>query len=234
MMRLRSPWIVALLITCLGIRPVSAAFSLTGTFPDVPFSHPNEDAVAYLVKKGIVSGYPDGTFQPERAINRAEFTKIVVGALFANLDIEGCLPTIPSSAMYARTLIFSDVARHQWFAKYICKAKISGVIDGYPDGTFRPAIAINFAEAAKILASSFSPSAIAPSEASAWYEPFVRFLEQRRAIPPSIRSLDQKITRGEMAEIVYRLHAGIRNLPSPAYDELTSNKSPLPPEGGEG
>lgn len=219
MMRPWLPWIVVLLIVFLGMgfhsaNRAQAAVFLKGTFPDVPFSHPNEDAVAYLVKNGIVSGYPDGTFQPERAINRAEFTKIVIGSRFSPLAIDGCLPSIPPALLFSRSLVFPDVARHQWFAKYACKAKVSGMIGGYPDGTFRPAVDINFAEAAKILANSFSPSAIAPSEASAWYEPFVRFLEERRAIPPSIKSFDQILTRGEMAEMAYRLHADIRHLPS--------------------
>lgn len=220
MMRPWHPWVAALLIA-LGMSfrsadRAQAAVFLKGTFPDVPFSHPNEDAIAYLVKEGIVSGYPDGTFRPEQEINRAEFTKIIIGSRFAPLAIDGCLPSIPPALLFSRSLIFPDVARHQWFAKYVCKAKVSGMVGGYPDGTFRPAIDINFAEAAKILANSFSPSAIAPPDASAsaWYEPFMRFLEERRAIPPSIKSFDQILTRGEMAEMTFRLHADIRNLPS--------------------
>ena len=243
MMFSRHPWTLVFMVIAIGStfglanRPpgsAQAAFSIIGTFPDVPFSHTNYDAVEYLVNKGIVSGYHDGTFKPEHAINRAEFTKIVIGVLFTPLDIEGCLATIPTSRMYTRTLIFSDVARHQWFAKYVCQAKVGGMIGGYPDGTFRPGIDINFTEAAKILAHGFSPSAIAPSDSSAWYEPFVLFLELRRAIPPSIKSFDQILTRGEMAEMAYRLHADIPHLHSPPYDKLPSNKPPPPPEGGEG
>lgn len=233
MMRPWLPWIAVLLIAFLGMGfrsadRAQAAVFLKGTFPDVPFSHPNEDAIAYLIKKGIVSGYPDGTFQPERAINRAEFTKIVIGSRFSLLAIDGCLPSIPPALLFSRSLVFSDVARHQWFAKYACKAKVSGIVGGYPDGTFRPAVDINFAEAAKILAHSFYPSVIAPADTSpsVWFEPFVRVLEYGRAIPPSIKSFDQILTRGEMAEMAYRLHADIRHLPSPAYDELAS---PSPP-----
>lgn len=229
MMRPWCLWIAALLIVLPGLRytdSAQAAISLQGTFPDVPIAHPSYDAVEYLANNAIVGGYPDGTFRPEQEINRAEFTKIVIGTRFSPLDIAGCLPSIPPALLYARSLIFPDVARHQWFAKYVCKAKVSGMVGGYPDGTFRPAVAINFAEAAKIFASISSPSSISPPDASAWYEPFVRFLEQRHAIPPSIKSFDQILTRGEMAEMAYRLHAGIHNLPSPAYDELASPPSP--------
>lgn len=228
MMRSWRLWIAALLIALPSLRSAEraqAAVSLRGTFPDVPLAHPSYDAVEYLAANAIVGGYPDGTFRPEQKINRAEFTKIVIGARFSPLDIAGCLPSIPPALLFTRSLIFPDVARHQWFAKYVCKAKVSGMVGGYPDGTFRPPVNINFAEAAKILASSFSPSLV-KTQAAAWYEPFVRFLEQRRAIPQSIQSLDQILTRGEMAEMTFRLHADRRDLPSPAYDELAP---PSPP-----
>ena len=196
---------------------------IIGPFPDVAFDHPAADAIDYLAQNGIVDGYPDGTFRPEQAINRAEFTKIVIGALFPALDTEGCLTSLPSELRFTRTLIFPDVARHQWFAKYVCKAKVSGMVGGYPDGTFRPAIDVHFAEAAKILAHGFSPSAIAPSDGSAWYEPFVRFLEERRAIPPSLKSFDQILTRGAMAEMIYRLRASVTDRPSQTYESLTAS-----------
>lgn len=222
-------WIAALLIVLPVLRSadrMQAAVSLQGTFPDVPLAHPSYDAVEYLAGNTIIGGYPDGTFRPEQEINRAEFTKIIIGARFSPLDIAGCLPSIPSALLFSRSLVFPDVARHQWFAKYVCKAKVSGMVGGYPDGTFRPVANINFAEAAKILANSFSPPLAEPPDTAAWYEPYVRFLEQRRAIPPSIRNLDQILTRGEMAEMTFRLHADRRNLPSPSYDELAP---PSPP-----
>ncbi len=58
---------------------VSAAdLTLRTTFPDIS----NDDWFAYDVKKlvasGIVSGYPDGYFHPEREMTIAEFVKILV------------------------------------------------------------------------------------------------------------------------------------------------------------
>ncbi len=225
MMRPWSPWIAVLLIAFLAPSADRAqgAVSLRGTFPDVPLTHPQYDAVEYLAHEKIIGGYPDGTFRPEQEINRAEFTKIVIGSRFSPLAIEGCLPSIPPALLFSRSLVFPDVARHQWFAKYMCKAKVSGMVGGYPDGTFRPAVDIHFAEAAKILAQGFSPSTIAPSDSSAWYEPFVRFLEKRQAIPPSIKSFDQILTRGAMAEMIYRLRAGVTDRQSQTYESLAAS-----------
>lgn len=44
--------------------------------------HKYEDAVRYLAENGIIQGYPDGSYQPESSVNRAEFTKILVGAKY--------------------------------------------------------------------------------------------------------------------------------------------------------
>lgn len=235
----RHPFVATVLLALLGIplgladRSLSRAqvgYSLTGTFIDVPFSHPASTAIEYLAQKGIVSGYPDGTFQPDQEINRAEFTKIVMGARFLPLDIEGCLLAVPRELLFAPTLLFSDVALHQWFAKYVCRAKVAGIITGYPDGTFRPAANVNFVEAAKILANGFSlPLESSPTD-DPWYHPYVEALASRSAIPFSISSFEKSMSRGEMAEMMYRLHADIRDLPSLTSELLPPSSTTLPSE----
>lgn len=103
-------------------------------FSDVEASHANAEAITYVQGEGIVNGYPDGTFQPFAAINRAEFTKIVMGALFNDMEGGNCFPDV----------------KDQWFAPYVCRAKAEGIIGGYPDGTFGPEKPVSFAEAATI------------------------------------------------------------------------------------
>ena len=55
------------------------AFASAQSFKDVPASHPAYAAVEYLKSANIVSGYPDGTFQPNRPVNRAEALKLILG-----------------------------------------------------------------------------------------------------------------------------------------------------------
>ncbi len=163
------------------------------TFTDVDDFNPNAFAIAYIHEMGIVKGYDDGTFLPNNPINRAEFTKIIVESQFYDTEIEHCP---------VEFLKFSDVKKSDWFAKYICVAKNNGLIKGYDDGTFLPNKNILFSEASKIISQAFRFSS---PEGKIWYEGFVRNLSDRAAIPLSIESVDQEITRGEMAEMIYRL-----------------------------
>ncbi|WP_052098906.1 InlB B-repeat-containing protein [Paenibacillus stellifer] len=82
-------------------------------------------AEAYIVKllgNGVVQGYPDGTFQPGKAVTRAEFASMLVKAL--NLQATG------QSA-------FSDMDSH-WAKNTVAIAADHGIVTGYEDGTFRP------------------------------------------------------------------------------------------------
>ncbi len=93
------------------------------------------DTVGYAVQKGIVSGYPDGSFKPNQAITRAEFASIA--SRFAELTEE-------------KDLNFSDLNASHWGYKAIRLATSNGWISGYPDNTFRPEQAITRAEVTSI------------------------------------------------------------------------------------
>ncbi len=54
-------------------------------FPDLPDAHWARDAVASLVAKGLVEGYPDGTFKGDRAASRWE-TAMIVARLLAQME----------------------------------------------------------------------------------------------------------------------------------------------------
>lgn len=78
-------------------------------------------AIATLTNMGIIKGYTDGSFQPNKSITRAELATII--ARFAKLDVN--------------TKTFSDINGH-WAQKNIELAAGNGWINGYEDGTFRP------------------------------------------------------------------------------------------------
>jgi len=88
-----------------------------------------------------------------------------------------------------------------------CTADFHVIATGYGDGTFRPANKINFAEAAKMLSIGFHVTDMEDRH-DAWYGPYVSGLQQKNAIPFSIHSFDQVITRAEMAEMIIRLELG--------------------------
>ena len=171
-------------------------------FSDVPEEHVNYDAVEYVKKAGIVSGYVDGTYRPDAEINRAEFTKIVMNAIWPAKFVEEC---------EVNALDFSDVDEGDWFAPYVCKAFEEEVIKGYPDGTFMPGDPIKFVEAAKIISEALSYYRAHGEvyEVGPWYEPYVYTLQNLGAVPMTIDSLSKNVTRGEMAEMIYRLQAHV-------------------------
>jgi len=183
-------------------------------FDDVQSEHFNSDAIEFLKNNAIVQGYPDGSYKPENRINRAEFTKIIIEATYSDADIEACTGAS-----------FSDVPAGQWFSKYICMAKKHGVVSGYPDGTFKPAGFINFAEASKIVAESQAVPQDSSGTAGEWFAGYVKGLENKKAIPTTVHFFDKQITRGEMSEVVYRLEDNVTDKQTATYEEITD---PLP------
>lgn len=168
------------------------------SFSDVPDTYLYAEAIDYAYESGIVSGYSDGSYLPDNPINRAEFTKVVINSKFGESDIQGC----------EAGKTFPDVKESDWYYPYVCVASNYGIINGYPDGSFKPGNNINFVEAAKIIVNTFGYKV---SASEIWYKPFVEVMETTSAIPGTIYSFERNITRGEMAEMVYRLREGIEN-----------------------
>ena len=92
------------------------------------------------------------------------------------------------------------------------------IVSGYPNGTYQPANLITFAEASKILTNTLIEKT--QDGSNVWYELYVNKLEAKDAIPTTITGFAHNLTRGEMAEMIYRLKEGIRNQPSLTYDDL--------------
>lgn len=106
-------------------------------FSDVPRDAWYYEAVQALAGAGVIKGYADHTFQPERPITRAEFVSMVL-RLF-------------KSEASSSSKTFLDVSTTHWAAADIQTAASQGIISGYPDGTFRPDQVVTRAEAVKIL-----------------------------------------------------------------------------------
>ena len=97
----------------------------------------HNNAISTLTRAGILNGYPDGNFLPNANITRAEFAAMAV-RFFEGDDEE-----IKGDA-------FPDIKKH-WANAEINLAYAKGIIQGYPDGTFKPDQAITRAEAVTIV-----------------------------------------------------------------------------------
>lgn len=85
--------------------------------------HWANDYIAPLADRGYIDGYGDGSFRPDNLLTRAEMVKIITKA--GGLKLQ------------SGTQSFSDISGH-WARDYIVIASSNGVINGYPDGKFRP------------------------------------------------------------------------------------------------
>jgi len=177
-------------------------------FSDVDNSNIHKEAIDYLQNKNVIGGYTDGTFRPNDTINRAEFTKIVIGALSADLE--------------KGSTCFSDVEAGAWYAPYVCTAQKLQIIGGYPDGTFQPAKEINFPEAMKILTIAYSLP-IDDSLPNPWYENYFTAFDSLHYLPTDYIYVDQKVNRGQMAEMVWRILEEKNDLPHADKSAIEKN-----------
>jgi hypothetical protein len=120
------------LVLALVLGSFSFAFGLT----DIEDSA-NKDAIKVCNDLGIIDGYPDGTFQGDKAVNRAEFAKMITVAL-----------GVPDSALagYATTS-FKDVAGYGWAVPYLAFCESKGIMLGDGMGNAMPGRTISVNEA---------------------------------------------------------------------------------------
>ncbi len=169
-------------------------------FADVKRNHPNYNAIKYLKDKDIVSGYSDGSFQPNKTVNRAEALKMLMLAF--NVDVGGPFD-----------LHFNDVDKSAWYASTLSTAVARGIVNGYNDGSFKPANTVNRAEYLKVL---FATNNIKPSEditkpyddvsLDDWFAGYAFLANKMNIIDGgSTFQAGKGMTRAMVAETIYRM-----------------------------
>lgn len=186
------------------------AVSAQQSFSDVPSGHAASEAVEYLKSQGIIGGYPDGTYKPDRMVNRAETAKIIVATLVEEAELAA-----------EKETPFADVPKDVWYLPYIEIArKKFGIIDGPPKRSAfegeRPVLKVEFLKM-WLLASkadvhtAFSeiklPLSGDVTNPNEWYYPFLRY-----AVTSSMTMIGsdgafapaRELTRAEVALLMYR------------------------------
>ena len=123
----------------------------TKTFSDVAPNHWCAEPIKTLYGLSVVSGDGDGNFRPNAAVSRAEFTKMLMNALFSGR-------TATSSAG------FVDVAESQWYVGYVNLAAELGIILGDESGNFRPNATITRQDMAVMVKRAVSKAGVAISD----------------------------------------------------------------------
>ena len=97
----------------------------------------------WMYRNSVINGYLDGSFKPDKCVNRVEFLKM----LFMTLEINVNKSTAE---------LFPDTPASEWYAPYVRTAREMKTINGYPDGTFKPGQCVNRVEAIKMAVLAFN------------------------------------------------------------------------------
>lgn len=183
----------------------------------VPFDtkgHWAESYVGQLTQRGIIGGFPDGSFKPDDGITRAQFAAIAVKAL-----------NLPGASGPAS---FADVSASYWANKAIAAVSQAGLVTGFPDGTFKPEDKITRAQALVILAKALPAQGAADisilnsygdgSSVPAWAAPSVAKAAKAHILvsypDPSQIKPNVNATRADVAALTYQTLNNLgKNLP---------------------
>jgi len=168
-------------------------------YQDVPADYWAIEPITLSSILGLLKGYPDKRFKPEKGITRAELTALLVRT--EKIDLE----------RWQKVKKFTDV-KDKWYVPYINFGAELGLVTGYPDKTFKPDKILNRAEGVAIL-SRFAKLiekeglAFPDLKLAFWANKYIQpakdaglllFLESKDFEPA------KPFTRSEAAEVLYR------------------------------
>ena len=175
-------------------------------------------AIEFLTAEGVLNGYPNGTFQPQNQITRAEFTAAVVRLL-------GPKAQQAAAALSNLTPSFKDGAQiPTWAWGYVNYAQGQKLIQGYPDGTFQANQNITMVEAAAILLRAIGDTAAVPSGS---FQSAYTIAAYNLNLTQGVHFVAElPATRGEVAQMTYDAAVAAPTLQS-GYTSGTPTGTPL-------
>ncbi len=149
--------LMALSVTVGTVAPfITAAPSFAQTtFSDVSSNYWAAQFIQQLSQRGVIAGFPDGTFRPEEAVTRAQFAAMVNKAF--------------QKAPQRQAINFADVPSNYWASSAIQQAYTIGFLSGYPGNRFEPNQAIPRQQVLVSLANGLEYSPIGNTESTLQY-----------------------------------------------------------------
>lgn len=180
------------------------------TFDDIQ-SNKNKVAIEQLAARGIISGKSSDKFEPQTHVTRAEFAVIVINGL--GIDLKNAASP------------FNDVKSGTWYTPYVVTAHQYKIVGGVGNDRFNPNGKITIQEAATMIANAgalsgelktnFEPMEIRDKlaqfedyiQSSEWARSGLTFCYTNGILDENEMKIRPKeyITRGEVAEVTYRL-----------------------------
>jgi hypothetical protein len=120
------------------VRALKLSKQKTLRYTDLDASQWAYSSIAKAEQAGLIEGYPDRTFGPNRPLTRMEMTNMLARSLNMVGKLRGNSP-------------FDDVANDYWGVGILKQMWADGWISGFPDGAFRPDQEATRAEFATLL-----------------------------------------------------------------------------------
>ncbi len=181
-----------------------AAIMLLGTsqagfaisFSDVTENTRYGEAMTSMAALGLLKGYEDGSFKPEKTITRAEFAAVMTRAI----GMESMIKTASSRE------IFTDMVRDDvdhWATGYVKIAYDRGIILGMGDGTFAPDSPVTYEQAVKMIVCALGRE-VAAIDAGGWPGGYIAVANNIGLTDNAIYSpTNGPASRGIVAQLVF-------------------------------
>ena len=168
-------------------------------FVDVSPENPHFAAIATLESRGVVRGFDDGTFHPEKAVSRAAALKMILKA--AGVRVTGVAVQKP----------FPDVPTDAWFAPIAKKGRDLKIVRGDKNGNFLPAKKVSRAEAIAMLFRTNGDDLKKPEKkpfsdvpTDAWFAPAFAAAKKTGLLRGEKADPSHFLTRGELSDLIFR------------------------------
>ncbi|MFD2444215.1 S-layer homology domain-containing protein, partial [Bacillus sp. CGMCC 1.16607] len=177
-------------------------------FSDVSSDKYYYDAVLSLSGKGVINGFPDGTFKPDAEVTRSQAAVIIA----TSLGLKDAAVKNPG---------FKDVKEDKWYYKSVAALVEKGIISGFDKETFKPDNTVTRAELAKMLTlaynlkASTSKSSFTDVPEDKWFANFVNTLVENKITQGTTATTfapGKVVTRGQMAAFVHRAEGTVANV----------------------
>lgn len=225
--------LVALSLTGGSIAPliVSSPAQAQTTFSDVQSSYWAGTFIQELSNRGIIRGFPDGSFRPNDPVTRAQFAAMVRQA-FNKSNVRGAVS-------------FVDVPSNYWAYSAIQEAYSQGFLSGYPGNVFSPGqdipraqVLVSLSSGLQYTASSSTSSLLGVYQDASTIPDYARggiaAATQKSIVVnyPNVEFLNpnRSATRAEVAAFIYQALVSSGNVSaiSSPYIVGQANTTPLP------
>ncbi|WP_027400299.1 S-layer homology domain-containing protein [Anaerovorax odorimutans] len=198
-----------LLSTVLAVSLVFASGAVA--FADIDYNQWNSQAaypqdvvntelftpVKKLIDKKIITGYPDGTFKPEKLVTRAQIAVALTKMTNREKDAE--------TAKNKNKFTDLNTASYDWARGSVNVLSDKGIIKGTTETTYSPDKNISYAELITLLIRSKNSDVSQIENMGSWPDNYIKYANMYNLMGDVyVTDWSAPATRGDMAKLMYR------------------------------